>query len=94
MRKRPLLKKKTHPSELTKELGIFREGRASKEIRMLKGVVQSMEEDLLKEKNRHQRSSAKSQQEIRSLKEQVEELRHAEGDLKVRFHIRIPGTST
>ena len=51
---------------------------------MLKGVVQTMEEDLLKEKNRHQRSAAKSQQEIRRLKEQVEELKNAEGDLKVR----------
>ena len=51
---------------------------------MLKGVVQTMEEDLLKEKNRHQRSAAKSQQEIRRLKEQVDELKNAEGDLKVR----------
>ena len=50
---------------------------------MLKGVVQTMEEDLLKEKNRHQRSAAKSQQEIRRLKEQVDELKNAEGDLKV-----------
>ena len=68
---------------MTNELAVFREGRASKEIRMLKGVVQSMEEDLLKEKNRHQRSSAKSQQELRRLNDEVERLRNAESDLKV-----------
>lgn len=70
--------------EMTNELAVFREGRASKEIRMLKGVVQSMEEDLLKEKNRHQRSSAKSQQELRRLNDEVERLRNAESDLKIR----------
>jgi len=70
--------------ELTNELSVFREGRASKELRMLKGVVASMEEDLLKEKNRHQRSAAKSQQEIRRLKDQVEQLSNAESDLKIR----------
>ena len=70
-------------SELTNDLSVFREGRASKEIRMLKGVVQSMEEDLLKEKNRHQRSSAKSQQELRRLNDDVERLRNSESDLKV-----------
>ena len=57
---------------------------------MLKGVVQTMEEDLLKEKNRHQRSSAKSQQETRRLKDQVEELKNAESDLKVkRRHMTV-----
>jgi len=71
-------------NELTHELAVFREGRGSKEIRMLKGVVQSMEEDSLKEKNRHQRSAAKSQQELRRLKDEVERLGNAESDLKIR----------
>ncbi|CAH1792840.1 unnamed protein product [Owenia fusiformis] len=59
-------------------------GNAAKEIRILKNVIKNLEEDLLKEKTKHQRSSSKRSQEYRSLLEEVEELRAAERNLRVR----------
>ncbi|XP_022328744.2 centrosomal protein CCDC61-like isoform X1 [Crassostrea virginica] len=59
-------------------------GSAVKEIRMLKSVTKNLEEELLKEKTRHQRSTSKRSQEYRDLLEEVEELRASERNLRVR----------
>lgn len=59
-------------------------GSAVKEIRMLKSVTKNLEEELMKEKTRHQRSTSKRSQEYRDLLEEVEELRASERNLRVR----------
>ncbi|XP_062617834.1 centrosomal protein CCDC61-like [Saccostrea cucullata] len=59
-------------------------GNAVKEIRMLKSVTKNLEEELMKEKTRHQRSTSKRSQEYRDLLEEVEELRASERNLRVR----------
>lgn len=46
-------------------------GNAVKEIRMLKNVVRNLEEELMKEKTRYQRSASKRSQEYRDLLEEV-----------------------
>lgn len=46
-------------------------GNAVKEIRMLKAVTKNLEEELMKEKTRHQRSTSKRSQEYRDLLEEV-----------------------
>lgn len=46
-------------------------GSAVKEIRMLKSVTKNLEEELMKEKTRHQRSTSKRSQEYRDLLEEV-----------------------
>lgn len=59
-------------------------GNAVKEIRILKALTKSLEEDLMKEKTRHQRSTTKRSQEYRDLLEEVEELRASERNLRIR----------
>ncbi|OWF48721.1 Coiled-coil domain-containing protein 61 [Mizuhopecten yessoensis] len=59
-------------------------GNAIKEIRVLKTFSKSLEEELMKEKTRHQRSASKRGQEYRELLEEVEELRASERNLHVR----------
>ncbi|KAL8589756.1 hypothetical protein ACOMHN_027264 [Nucella lapillus] len=59
-------------------------GGAAKEIRTLKGVVRNMEQELMREKTEHQRSSSKRGHEYRELLEEVEELRASERNLRVR----------
>ncbi|KAK3093960.1 hypothetical protein FSP39_022289 [Pinctada imbricata] len=59
-------------------------GNAVKEIRMLKSITRNLEEELMKEKTRHQRSTSKRSQEYRDLLEEVEELRASERNLRVR----------
>ncbi|KAL5008943.1 hypothetical protein ScPMuIL_014524 [Solemya velum] len=59
-------------------------GSAMKEIKMLKGIVRNLEEELMKEKTRYQRSASKRGQEYRELLEEVEELRASERKLQVR----------
>ncbi|XP_013400080.1 coiled-coil domain-containing protein 61 isoform X2 [Lingula anatina] len=57
---------------------------APKEVKILKTVVKNLEEELMKEKARHQRSANKRNQEYRQLLDEVEELRASERNLKVR----------
>ncbi|XP_005106254.1 coiled-coil domain-containing protein 61 [Aplysia californica] len=77
--------------ELEQEFAAFRRevrltsgGSAVKDIRALKAMVRNLEDQLMKEKTRHQRSTNKRGQEYRDLLEEVEELRAAERNLRVR----------
>lgn len=67
-----------------RELKSTSTGNAVKEIRILKTVTKNLEEDLMKEKTRHQRLASKHSQEYRDLLEEVEELRASERNLRVR----------
>ena len=46
-------------------------GSAAKEIRILKDMIKTLEEDLLKEQTKHQRSSNRRSQEYRQLMDEV-----------------------
>nr|XP_054758866.1 centrosomal protein CCDC61-like [Lytechinus pictus] len=59
-------------------------GSAAKEVRILKTAIQNLEEDLVNERRKYQRSSSKRSQNYRELLEEVEELRASERNLKVR----------
>ncbi|XP_064602133.1 centrosomal protein CCDC61-like isoform X2 [Liolophura sinensis] len=67
-----------------RELKQTTEGQAIKEIRILKSVVKNLEEELLREKTKHQKSASKRGKEYRDLLEEVEELRASERNLRVR----------
>ncbi|KAK7476249.1 hypothetical protein BaRGS_00032525 [Batillaria attramentaria] len=59
-------------------------GHAAKDLRTLKGVVRSLEQELMREKTEHQRAASKRGQEYRELLDEVEELRASERNLRVR----------
>ncbi|KAJ8044745.1 Coiled-coil domain-containing protein 61 [Holothuria leucospilota] len=59
-------------------------GSAAKEVRILKSVVRNLEEELMHEKSKNQRSTSKRNQEYKSLLEELEELRASERNLKAR----------
>ncbi|XP_035669643.1 coiled-coil domain-containing protein 61-like [Branchiostoma floridae] len=59
-------------------------GNPAKEIRVLKQVVKNLEQELLKERSRHQRSANKKSQAYKELQEELEELRATERNLRVR----------
>lgn len=59
-------------------------GSAAKEVRILKTAIRNLEEDLVNERRKFQRSSSKRSQNNRELLEEVEELRASERNLKVR----------
>ncbi|KAH9490333.1 Coiled-coil domain-containing protein 61 [Bulinus truncatus] len=78
-------------NELEEEFAAFRRevrltngGNAVKDIRALKTMVRNLEEQLMKEKTKYQRSTSKRSQEYRDLLEEVEELRASERNLRVR----------
>lgn len=54
------------------EVMLTREGSASKEIRVLKKVIKNLEEDILKERTKHQRYANKRNEEIQALMQEVE----------------------
>lgn len=56
-------------------------GSAVKEIRMLKSVTKNLEEELMKEKTRHQRSTSKRSQEYRDLLEEVGQRDREQGEI-------------
>ncbi|MGH0117968.1 UNVERIFIED_CONTAM: hypothetical protein FKN15_042743 [Acipenser sinensis] len=53
-------------------------------VRVLKDVVHSLEEELLRERTRNKRAKSKREQEYRQLQEQLEELKESERSLRVR----------
>ena len=57
--------------EYRREVELTREGAAAKEVRLLKSMVKSLEEDLLKERTKNQRAANKRGQEYRQLLEEV-----------------------
>ncbi|XP_067681537.1 centrosomal protein CCDC61-like isoform X2 [Haliotis asinina] len=67
-----------------RELKSTSAGSAANDVRMLKTLVKNLEEDLMKEKSKHQRLASKRGQEYRELLEEVEELRASERNLRVR----------
>ncbi|KAL9953101.1 hypothetical protein ACROYT_G040461 [Oculina patagonica] len=56
----------------------------AKEIRVLKKVVQNLESELMKEKNKYQRTINKKNEEHRNLIEELEEIRANERNLRAR----------
>ncbi|CAG5115254.1 unnamed protein product, partial [Candidula unifasciata] len=78
-------------NDLEQEFAAFRRevrsttGNSSvQDVRALRTLVRNLEEQLMKEKNQHQRLASKRSQEYRDLLEEVEELRASERNLRVR----------
>ena len=68
-----------------RELKNTTKGNATKEIRILKNLVKNLEEELMKEKTKHQRSASKRSQEYKQLLADLEDLRASERNLKIRI---------
>lgn len=66
------------------EVMLTREGNASKEIRILKKVIRNLEEDIMKERTKHQRYANKKNEEMRALLQELEDLRSSERTLRTR----------
>ncbi|KAL4238643.1 Coiled-coil domain-containing protein 61 [Mactra antiquata] len=60
------------------------QGNAMKELKMFKTMTRQLEEELMKEKTKHQRHVSKHSQQYRDLLEELEELRASERNLKIR----------
>ncbi|XP_067875050.1 centrosomal protein CCDC61 [Heterodontus francisci] len=57
----------------------------SKDVKILKKVIQSLEEELMKEKTKNQKAANKRNQEYRQLLDELEEVKASERKLKVRM---------
>uniref|UniRef100_UPI00398F553C centrosomal protein CCDC61 n=1 Tax=Pristiophorus japonicus TaxID=55135 RepID=UPI00398F553C len=57
----------------------------AKDVRILKQIVQSLEEELAKEKSKNQRATNKRNQEYRQILDELEEVKASERKLKVRL---------
>lgn len=66
-------------------------GSAVKEIRMLKSVTKNLEEELMKEKTRHQRSTSKRSQEYRDLLEEVGQRDREQGEIDTMVSLIFKG---
>lgn len=60
------------------------QGNALKELKMFKAMARGLEEELMKEKTKHQRLASKHGQQYRDLLEELEEIRASERNLRVR----------
>ncbi|KAJ1106865.1 hypothetical protein NDU88_004263 [Pleurodeles waltl] len=69
---------------LQEEAKLLGKGGALKEVRILKKIVQTLEEELAKERTKHQRSSSKRNLEYRQLADELEEVKASERNLRVR----------
>lgn len=70
--------------ELQEELKLTNKSSALKEVKILKKVVQSLEEELTKERAKHQRVASKRLQESRLLADELAELKVTERGLRIR----------
>ncbi|XP_060549766.1 centrosomal protein CCDC61 [Pantherophis guttatus] len=66
------------------ELRVAPKGSGVKEVRILKKVVQTLEEQLAKERAKHQRLAARRLQENRQLADELAEVKAAERSLRIR----------
>ncbi|XP_077174607.1 centrosomal protein CCDC61 isoform X2 [Paroedura picta] len=69
---------------LQEELKLTNKSSALKEVKILKKVVQSLEEQLAKERTKHQRVANKRLQESRQLADELAELKSTERGLRIR----------
>ncbi|XP_053124857.1 centrosomal protein CCDC61 [Hemicordylus capensis] len=69
---------------LQEELKLTNKSSAFKEVKILKKVVQSLEEELTKERAKHQRVASKRLQESRQLVDELAELKATERSLRIR----------
>ncbi|XP_034976320.1 centrosomal protein CCDC61 isoform X2 [Zootoca vivipara] len=69
---------------LQEELKLTNKSSAFKEVKILKKVVQSLEEELTKEKAKHQRLTNKRLQESRQLADELAEMKATERSLRIR----------
>ncbi|KAJ7303902.1 hypothetical protein JRQ81_011413 [Phrynocephalus forsythii] len=69
---------------LQEDLKLASKSGALKEVKILKQVVQSLEEELAKERTRHQRATNKRLQESRQLADEVAEMKATERSLRIR----------
>ena len=57
--------------QFRRQVGNTREGSAAKEIRILKDVIKNLEDELLREKNKQQKSSFRRNQEYQKQAQEV-----------------------
>ncbi|XP_062454234.1 centrosomal protein CCDC61 isoform X2 [Rhea pennata] len=69
---------------LQEEMRLATKSCAAKEVKILKKIVQSLEEELLKEKTKHQRAATKRLQENRQLASELAEVKASERTLRIR----------
>ncbi|XP_067412922.1 centrosomal protein CCDC61 isoform X3 [Emydura macquarii macquarii] len=69
---------------LQEEVKLCSKSSAGKEVKILKKIVQSLEEELLKERTKHQRAASKRLQENRQLADELAEVKASERSLRVR----------
>lgn len=67
-----------------REMKNTNQGTALKELKMFKSMARQLEEELMKEKTKHQRQAAKHGQQYRDLLEELEEIRASERNLRIR----------
>ncbi|XP_062996304.1 centrosomal protein CCDC61 [Elgaria multicarinata webbii] len=70
---------------LQEELKLVNKSAAFKEVKILKKVVQSLEEELTKERAKHQRAASKRLQESRQLADELAEMKATERSLRIRL---------
>ncbi|XP_068766496.1 centrosomal protein CCDC61 [Struthio camelus] len=69
---------------LQEEMRLATKSCAAKEVKILKKIVQSLEEELLREKTKHQRAASKRLQENRQLASELAEAKASERTLRIR----------
>ncbi|XP_043943437.1 centrosomal protein CCDC61 isoform X2 [Protopterus annectens] len=69
---------------LQDEVKLSKKNSALKEVKILKKIVQSLEEELIKERTKHQRSTSKRSQEYSQVIDELEEVKASERNLKIR----------
>ncbi|XP_053405514.1 centrosomal protein CCDC61-like [Mercenaria mercenaria] len=70
--------------QFRREMKNTTQGNALKELKMFKSMTRQLEEELMKEKTKHQRQVSKHSQQYRDLLEELEEVRASERNLKIR----------
>ncbi|XP_067831006.1 centrosomal protein CCDC61 [Heptranchias perlo] len=71
--------------QLQEEVKLSSSATIAKEMKILKKIIQSLEEELMKEKTKNQRAANKRNQEYRQLLDELEEVKASERKLKVRL---------
>ncbi|XP_038642025.1 centrosomal protein CCDC61 isoform X2 [Scyliorhinus canicula] len=72
--------------QLQEQMKLSSTASTSKEVKILKKIIQSLEEELMKEKTKNQRATNKRNQDYRQVLDELEELKTSERKLKVRMN--------
>ncbi|XP_041035091.1 centrosomal protein CCDC61 [Carcharodon carcharias] len=71
--------------QLQEQMKLSSTASVSKEVKILKKIIQSLEEEMMKEKTKNQRAANKRNQEYRQVLDELEEVKASERKLKVRM---------